>query len=272
MTRRLFVAWQDEQSRTWHTIARLTKSDSSYELVFTKGARQLKDLTQVLFGMNMGYRYQFDTLIPLLKNKLPPKSRLDYPAMLRWLNLSQHETEFDLIAKFGLIPGSDSLIIYPEPSVIGGFFELEFFVHGIRYMHRDVMSWCSGTKEEIELFPMLDVCNPFDNDAVALRLRDGGLIIGYVPIFYSPVISNILRDETSRRTCRIEIVRCNDDAPNQLKILCKITADVPINFDPASAEEQQPVDAFIASSLDAAPSTPRSVFYRHSENFPFKTS
>jgi hypothetical protein len=95
-----------------------------------------------LFGMNTFQSYRSPELLPLFKNKLPSRSRPDYLQMASWLNLSGAETDFDLLSKFGLIPGTDSTLVYPEPDMTLGRYSLEFFVHGVRHMQHDALEWC----------------------------------------------------------------------------------------------------------------------------------
>lgn len=49
MPRRLFVAWQDSKSRSWHTVAVLSRVDKEYELSFTKGAKRLQPVLKPLW-------------------------------------------------------------------------------------------------------------------------------------------------------------------------------------------------------------------------------
>jgi len=102
------------------------------------------------------------------------------------------EDEFGLLSKFGLIPGTDSLLVYPEPDVISGTYALEFFVHGIRHMHKASMELCSTLRSGERLLPLLDVQNPVDPNAVAIRYIDPPVLVGYVPTFYSTDFRQLL--------------------------------------------------------------------------------
>ena len=89
--------------------------------------------------------------------------------MARWLNLGGDEDEFGLLSKFGLVPGNDAILVYPEPSIEGSSYQLEFFVHGIRHMHVDVLRLADNIQSGERLLPLLDVQNPVESCAVALR-------------------------------------------------------------------------------------------------------
>lgn len=240
---RLFVAWQDEVSRTWHTIARLTRTADGYEFVFTRGASRLKSVPENLFGMQLHDRFQFSRLIPLFTNRIPSRTRTDFGRMAAWLDLDEFEQDpFTLLARFGLIPGTDSILIYPEPSVANGRYTLDFFVHGIRHMHRDASSWCDSVVTGDRLLPLLDVQNPVDPDAVTLRAEGSYFLIGYVPAFYSRDVRTILFDYECAESARLTVRKSNADAPMQLRILCRFEADVPVNFLPLDDYDHQPLE------------------------------
>jgi hypothetical protein len=115
-----YVAWQNQATRVWHTVARLSRSKAGYELVFTRGIASLPAIPFDLFRMDVKRRYSSDELFPLFRNRLPSRSRADFRKIAQWLNVMEGEDEFDLLSKFGLIPGTDSLLVYPEPTVISG--------------------------------------------------------------------------------------------------------------------------------------------------------
>jgi hypothetical protein len=140
----LYLAWQHPDTRSWQTFARLDRTRSDYELVFTRGALGLQTIPFDLFKMDLYQRYRFSELLPIFRNRLPSRKRTDFTKILSWLNLSGDEDEFALLARFGLIPGTDALIVYPEPEKSDDRYSLEFFVHGVRHMHGDVEAVCAS--------------------------------------------------------------------------------------------------------------------------------
>ena len=241
MTDTLFVAWQDEESRRWITVARVTRGSDGYEFVFTRGARHLKSLPETLFRIKTGLRYKSAFLLPIFMNRVPAKSRADFSRLARWVNVSEDADDFELIARFGLIPGTDSMMIYPPPIIRGEEYKLDFFVHGIRHMHKDVEDWCAKISQSATLRPMLDVQNTADPNAVALRPEDGKLILGYVPTFYAGDLHNILMEQQWDSNARIFVLRRNTDAPPQLRLLCRFTSRVPPNFKSMQLDDQIPL-------------------------------
>lgn len=247
LTSKLFLAWQDRETRRWHTIGLLTAIDSgSYEFVFTNGVTHLRSVPSNLFKMEPGERFLSTDLMPLFKNKLPPRTRTDFAKIAHWVGLDGKEDEFTLLKGFGLIAGTDGLMVYPEPKVEDGSYTVDFFVHGMRHMHSDVANWCTGRSEGEMLLPLLDVKNPVDTSAVALRDKNETIIVGYVPTFYADDLYRILRHKEVARDAEIRIRRINTDAPIQLRLLCRFTARTKENFRPLDTSDHQPLVATMA--------------------------
>jgi HIRAN domain-containing protein len=232
----LFLAWQDPGTRTWHTFARLRKNGDDYELAFTRGAQRLGTIPLELFKLDITKIYRFGELIPVFRNRLPSRKRADFERMAAWLNLTGDEDEFTQLGRFGLIPGTDSILIYPEPEIIRAKYHLEFFVHGIRHMHKDAPKICDSTNKGERLLPLLDVQNPVDQNAVALRREDDPTLIGYVPTFYAADIKILLSSPGVESSARFTVVRSNKDAPMQLRLLCRFESAAPAQFHPLDTE------------------------------------
>ncbi|BCM84103.1 HIRAN domain-containing protein [Methylobacterium indicum] len=236
----LYVAWQDEATRRWHTIARLQKQGGSYEFVFTKGVAGLPNLTRQLFNMDSGDIYRFENLIPLFRSRMLSTHRSDYKKVAQWVGVTAEDTEFEQLCKLGLIPGSDSMLFYAAPDVSHGKYKLSFFIHAIKYMHEDAKSWCSMATPGTKLFPLLDVQNPVDPNAVALKCPKENIIVGYIPAFYARDLKLILSDEKCAEHAEICVSRNNSDAPEQLKLLCEVAAPTPEGFVPLDTPSHAP--------------------------------
>jgi HIRAN domain len=234
----LYVAWQNQVTRAWHTVARLSRTESGYELVFTRGVSSLHSIPSDLFQMDVSKRYSSDTLLPMFKNRLPSRSRADFAKMAKWLNVTGDEDEFALLAKFGLIPGTDSLLVYPEPDVISGTYRVDFFLHGIRHMHPEAVHLCGALKPGERLLPLLDVQNPSDPNATAVRCVDQPVLLGYVPIFYAADFRQLLSESQTAAGAQLTVVRLNEDAPIQLKLLCRFVCPVRRGFRPFSSDTE----------------------------------
>jgi len=200
--------------------------------------------------MDVRQRYASAELLPVFKNRLPSKSRADFAKMASWLDLRGGESEFDLLTRFGLIPGTDSILVYPEPEIIDGRYRLEFFVHGIRHMHKDALSLCDGLKPGDRLLPVLDIQNPVDPNAVAVRQREHSVLIGYVPTFYAADLRTILAQSPLAKDARVTVVRNNQDAPFQLRLFCRFEASVPDGFKALDTNAHLPMIEHISGHSD----------------------
>jgi hypothetical protein len=240
MDKKLFVAWQDS-ARKWHTIGRLTQGAEGYELVFTKGAIPFADVINKLFKLELGYRYRFKDLIPLFRNKILSSNRPDFVRLSDWVGVKSTETEFDRLAKFGPIPGTDSMLVYPEALFEHGKYSVDFYVHGIRHMHDDAQSWTKEAGVKTKLLPMLDLQNEADQNAVALRASHSNILVGYVPAFYASEINKILRREEINEHAEFSILRMNKDAPAQIRLFCRFEATVDQNYKLSLDEDALPL-------------------------------
>lgn len=238
----IYIAWQDDSTRSWHTIAKLIRFDDGYEFAFTEGIRKLKNIPHQLFSMPLKGRYRSSMLIPLFQSRLPSRSRTDFEKIQEWLDLSGTEDEFTRLGKFGLIPGTDSLMLYPSPTIIGNEYRLDFFVHGVRYMSREASNKCEHFDGGETLLPLFDVQNPVDPNAVALRTTDQYLI-GYVPTFYAEDFRKLFQSPRSCLNSKIFVKKCNADAPAQLRLLCSIRAFVEPAFKSMNTKSHQPISA-----------------------------
>jgi hypothetical protein len=246
-SRTLFLAWQNPETRGWHTFARLQKFKNDYELMFTRGADHIKAIPLDMLGLNAKKRYLSSDLLPIFRNRLPSRRRSDFEKMSNWLALTGEESEIDLLARFGLIAGVDGVLIYPAPDLIDGLYSLKFFVHGIRHMHPAATVVCRDIKAGDQVLPMLDVQNPVDPDAVALRCGDPAMMVGYVPSFYAGDIRKLLLDDGVRQNAKIRVVRNNFDAPVQIRLLCQFESPVFERFRPLDTESHQPLLAEVAA-------------------------
>ena len=131
MPNTLYVAWQNGETRRWHTIARLQKQSAGYEFIFTKGISGVANLARQLFDMDSGDIYRFKELIPLFKSRMLSTNRADFKKVAEWVGITPEDAEFDRLCKFGLIPGSDSMLFYAAPDLTDEMYRLNFFVHSI---------------------------------------------------------------------------------------------------------------------------------------------
>jgi HIRAN domain len=131
-------------------------------------------------------------------------------------------------------------VLYPKPlpnSV--GRYETSFFCHGLRYVDQAATARIGTMNVGDPLFPMYDIRNPADTDAVAIRSNDPSMLLGYVP---RPLARDVRAciDQVPLSRVDFRVRRVNLEAPLQFRLLCRLETDWPSNFAPCSDEEYQP--------------------------------
>ena len=72
---KLYVAWQDPETRRWSAVGRLSREGNAYVFVYTKGAELSPSFTPFPRMAHFDVVYSSDTLFPLFANRLLTKSR-----------------------------------------------------------------------------------------------------------------------------------------------------------------------------------------------------
>jgi hypothetical protein len=229
----LFVAYQDTVSRTWRPVARLTHDGKLYHFAYTSGAKELPNF--VPFGrMNeLNAEYVSEQLFPLFANRLLPKSRPEYQDYLNWLGLTpvSHDA-FEELARTGGLRATDTLelIPCPEPTSTNQY-EIYFFCRGLRHLPTVSQARSLALNKGEQLYLMPDPQNSSDEMALLLRTNDPVSLVGYVPRYYSAEFSRLI-SLVGWAATKVTVEKVNPEAPIQYRVLCKLTAPWPKQFQP----------------------------------------
>jgi hypothetical protein len=213
----LYIAWQDPDTRFWHTVGRLTQaSDAAYRFCYTAGATASPNFGY-LGRMHDLYRcYHSDTLFPLFANRILNRSRPEFPCYLEWLGVDADASPLELLARSGGRRATDSLCVYPEvePDETG-WMTLHFFSHGLRYLAPDALAALDrlqpGTALQL-------IAEDHQHDRYALQLQDGAAQpLGYCPRYLNQSLRAVMRDTPIQLT----VARNNHQAPIQFRLLCE---------------------------------------------------
>jgi hypothetical protein len=243
----LFVAWRGgkDESGRWGPVGRLEHGEGGYRFVYTRGARQLEGFHPLPGMPDLDAVYESQELFPLFANRLLAPSRPEYEAFLAWGDLDPNDPP-DPIAQLAVSEGqraTDAFELFPCPQpFVAGCYDSKFFLHGVRWAPQAALERIARLLPGETLGLMIDISNPYDPDAVAVRTCDmhGCFLIGYVPRY----LARDVRDLCAK--CKPEYIaltvkRVNPDAPLQQRVLCKMTAFCPSDFHPYSGEEFQPI-------------------------------
>ena len=114
--RSLFVIWQDDETRRWHPVGRLTKQDGEFRLEYTNGAKASPSFTPFAGMRELDRVYCSDVMFPLFSNRIIAASRPEYPRVMGWLGLNEEWTDgFEVLARSGGKRKTDSLRLVPKP-------------------------------------------------------------------------------------------------------------------------------------------------------------
>ena len=245
----LFVAYQDTVSRTWTPVARLTHEDSLYRFAYTEGAKKLVGFVPFGRMTELDAEYQSEEIFPLFKNRLLPKSRPEYADYLSWLGLTEvsHDA-IEELARTGGLRATDTLelIPCPEPSSSNQY-EVYFFCRGLNYLSADSQSRAANLQVNDVLYLMSDMQNDSDEMALLLRTSDPVTLVGYVPRYYSAEFSRLI-DLVGRKNAKVVVEKVNSNAPIQYRVLCKLTAPWPANFEPCHTDSYEVVSTLHQAS------------------------
>lgn len=241
----LFVAWRDSQTKQWYPVGLLMREKNKFRFSYTRGVEKIQDFVPFVNMKDLKTPYESDELFFFFQNRILSKNRPEFPQLLKWLNL---ENDVDnCMGMLALTEGkraTDALTLFPCPTKnSNGECELVFFVNGISHM--------SNNEETINrlqcgdsLYLLKDVQNDHDDWALLLRTGDPVSMVGYCPRYFSKDFSELIDHSTSPKSIKVIVEKVNTDAPSQFRLLCKLTAPWPHDFNPCSGEEYEPLAKF----------------------------
>lgn len=234
----------DPEKGGWSPIGRLQFDGGIYRFVYTNGARTAHGFAPFSGMEDLDEIYESRELFPIFANRLLPKSRPEYEAYLRWSDFDPANPP-DPIAVLGVTEGirrTDMIELFPcpVPDDLGCYLN-KFFLHGLRYMPESARERVLALRPDEPLVPMLDICNPADPNAVALRTSEGDqVMLGYVPRYLAHDAWKIFQ-ECHPDFIQVFAHRVNKDAPLQQRLLCRTQSCWPDGFQPCSGEAFQPI-------------------------------
>lgn len=169
--------------------------------------------------------------------------REEYKRFLEWGDFKTN-TQPDPLAVLGVTEGrrnTDYFEVFPSPiQNAAGEYQFRFFLHGIEWLAEESKTRVSTLKKKERLLCMFDAQNSYDPDAVALRTEDDRKIVGYLPRYINKDFSEIF-NKCDSETLYFKVVRANNDAPLQFKVLCQLNACWPTNYKPFSSDDFLPI-------------------------------
>jgi hypothetical protein len=208
MIKYIYLAWQDQNTRRWHVIGRLSRTEESYEFRYTKGVQNIQNFVHLPTMSDHKKTYHSTELFSLFKNRIMPKSRPDYSNYISWMGLNtENVDELASLAISGGEKETDFFRIIPNPEKNDtDKYSFKFFVHGLSHMLDEAKQRAQSLSNGDTLYLMPDPQNNKDCLALALRSDDPPCLIGYIPAYLTKVI------------------QVNKEAPMQMFILCELSS------------------------------------------------
>lgn len=242
----LYIAWQDPQSRLWHTVGQLNREKDLYTFVYTRGALASPRFKYLGRMRDVHKKYYSQELFPLFANRILNSSRPEYRDYVEWLamNPDKENDPMQLLARSGGERATDELYVFAYPETNDqGELELFFLSNGLRYLDPANLQRIG----QLQTGDRLTLRHESENkhDAFALMLETDDLIkVGYCPRY----LSRDLCQAMEKTTIQLTVERVNLDAPIQFRLLCKAVFKLPEGFELFADDEYQSLDREIVAA------------------------
>jgi hypothetical protein len=235
----LYIAWQDPETKLWHTVGELRKQNQFYCFSYTQGALASPNFTFLGRMRDLYQHYISDTLFPLFANRVLSNSRPEYPNYVRWLALDP-QTQPDamqLLSRSGGFRATDDLCVYPSPEINeNDEIELFFFSHGLRYLAPENLLQLNQLESGTPL--SFDTEKDNTKDPFALNIKTNQLTkVGYCPRYLNQDFHKLL----NKTEIKLSVERLNTDAPIQFRLLCRAAFKLPNGFQLFNNSEYLPL-------------------------------
>ena len=232
----VFVVWKDSADGMWHPVAKLSRVTEGYRFNYTKGARNDNFIAFPRMDDLLGV-YHSSTLFSFFSNRLIPTNRPEFRMMLDWSDIDFNEyDELDLLGVSGGARTTDEFRIVSEPSYESdGKYKIKFFLSGVRYLDREGLARVQKLRAGEELSLIYEDKNEYDCNAILVTSSDE-IKIGYCPKYFNCDIRALLQTP-ELSSYSLKVLKVNNDAPDQFKILCEFTTRWPIGFKPMISDE-----------------------------------
>ncbi|MEI9420217.1 HIRAN domain-containing protein [Mesorhizobium sp. Cs1299R1N1] len=245
-----FINWQDPITRHWYPVAKLERSQGHYVFAYTNGALHSSNFSPFAGLTDIRAIYVSTELFPIFANRVMNERRPEFSQYARWSGIyrNQHSDPLLLMARMGGGRATDTLQVHPVPEKSGtGLYQMVFFCHGGRHVLEEAQERTLNLTPGERLFPMLDLQNPFDSSAVALRISDPAAMIGYFPRYLAGDLRRLA--EGAKNKLRVQVRQVNPDAPVQFRLLCELVSRWPSGFRPCDDEDHKTIVDFKAMSV-----------------------
>jgi hypothetical protein len=224
----IYLAWQDQKTKRWHVIGRLSRIPEGYEFRYTKGVKKIPSFSPMPNMTNYEETYKSSELFSLFKNRLMPKSRPEYRDYMTWLGFEENNVVLDNLEVLAISGGereTDFFRIIPVPEKNHkGDYSIKFFVHGLSHMSDVAKQVMKNLNEGDSLYLAHDFQNKVDSLALILRTEDPPFIVGYMPSYFTKIIHKLGNGNNNLlSSIKVNVLRVNKTAPEKMQLLCQLS-------------------------------------------------
>lgn len=244
-SRRLFVAWQDPETRLIEPVAVLVQDVTGelmrYRFGYIRRIHDLRRFQPFTSFPDVERIYDSPTLFPFFENRVLPRRRSDYREMMDLLHLGTEAEPFEVLARSGARRATDHLEVFPEPErdPRTGEGTCLFFARGLRYV--------PGSEDAIDelsigvrVAPLLDIQNEVNPKSVLLR-DDHQRLLGFVPDYLVRYLHDVI-ELCPRNEIRISVEHVNGlTSPRHMRLLCRLTSCWPDEYRPFTDRQFEPI-------------------------------
>jgi len=251
--KRLFLTWQDKESRKWFPVGELSFDGSVYRFFYLKGAEQAKqeaNFQPMVSFPHFREVYESVELFPIFSNRVMPSSRPDYQQFIEYLAFPETTNDpLAFLARSGGAKVTDQFEIFCFPELNNqGEYQLNFFAHGLRYLPPSSIERIAIMQKDDEIFVALDLQNRFEHDALQLHTRDNH-IIGYCPSYLLDDVNEYVRGGFK---FEVSVERVNDrSAPLQFLLLCRVVFPQTARHRPFTSNAYKPIITTLSTVGDS---------------------
>lgn len=219
MNEKLFLTWQDSETRRWFPIGELVRSPNEFRFRYLYGAIVAQDhsgFRPLISFPNLHSEYVSDRLFPVFMNRVLPSSRPEYGEIVSYLGTTGKTDAFGFLARTGGAKATDSFQIFAAPRLRNNVYTLNFFVHGLRYMPLSSIDRIKNLKQREKLYLMHDFQNPVDLKALLIRTEDNHNV-GFCPSYLLEDLSGWI-GKSNKLSLKVRRVN-NGNSPLQFRLL-----------------------------------------------------
>ncbi len=239
----LYVTWRHPKGRI-HPVGLLTRRVSngseSYRFVYLKSSEALPGFKHLPGLPDHHTVYKNEKLFPVFRNRQMPHRRPDYRKYVSRLNLGIENHPFEVMARNEGRKLTDRIEVFAPPiRTDDAKLTTSFFVRGIRRLEGALKAVLAVRTDDF-LALVDDPDNEMNPQAIRVVTREHKPV-GWVPEYLLNTVHE-LRERTGENAISVTVQHVNlDDASPSMRLICRLTAPWPDDYQPFSGPEFQPI-------------------------------